>query len=54
MTDLPPGLQRLGPPAPPATIPPAPPSRGWLIVAMSILMLLLLGGVVVWGILRGR
>jgi len=54
MTDLPPGLLRPGPPAPPATIPPAPPSRGGLIVAMSILMLLLLGGVFVWWILRGR
>jgi hypothetical protein len=41
-------------PAPPATIPPAPPSRGGLILGLSVLMLLLLGGVAVWWILRGH
>ncbi|MET0593586.1 MAG: protein phosphatase 2C domain-containing protein [Polyangiaceae bacterium] len=52
ISDLPAGAH--APPRPPATIPPAPPSRGGLIVGMSILMLLLLGGVAVWWVLRGR
>ena len=53
---MPPGaLPR--PPAPPGTpntIPPAPPSRSGLLVAVVVMMLLFLGAVFGWWILRGR
>ena len=45
------------PPAPtgtPNTIPPAPPSRSGLLVAVVVMMLLFLGAVFGWWILRGR
>jgi PPM family protein phosphatase len=38
----------------PNTIPPTPPSRGGLLVAIVVVMLLFLGAVVGWWILRGR
>jgi protein phosphatase len=49
---VPPGVHRA--PAIPRTIPPAPPSRSGMFVAIVVMMVLLLGGVVVWWALRGR
>jgi serine/threonine protein phosphatase PrpC len=49
---VPPGVHRA--PSIPRTIPPAPPSRSGMFVAIVVVMVLLLGGVVVWWALRGR
>jgi serine/threonine protein phosphatase PrpC len=38
----------------PHTIPPAPPSRSGLLIAVVVMMVLFLGAMVVWWILRGR
>ena len=42
------------PVSPPHTIPPAPPSRSGLLVAIVVMMLVFLVGVVAWWVLRGR
>jgi protein phosphatase len=53
---IPPGEPLRQPPqAPlPHTIPPAPPSRSGLLIAVVAMMVLFLGAIVVWWILRGR
>ena len=49
---LPPGVQR--PATPPHTIPPEPPSRSGLLIAVVVMMVVLLGAMGVWWALRGH
>jgi PPM family protein phosphatase len=51
---LPPGVSPHRAPSVPATIPPAPPSRSGLFLAVLVAMLLFLAGVVGWWVMRGR